>query len=157
MKTALLVVLGALVVLVAATLVERRVLRPRREAAALVIEARPLAAASNEAQWLGAESLLAQAELRHRGRRDVAELRALIAGKRAAARLRDDQILAQALAACVAALETAGLTSEAKAIRDEVGKQPHRDLHVRCMTPQLKHLQTLSPAPPLSPSVSASP
>jgi len=157
-RAALSTVLGALVVFLVATIVDRHVLQPRREATKLVAEARPLVASTNEAQWLQAESLLAQAELRQHGRADIAELRGLIVTKRLAARAKDEEILTQALNGCLGGLDKIGRVDDAKAIRAEIGKSTTRDLHVRCMRVQLEHLDVakLGPAPSVSVSASAS-
>ncbi len=150
MRNALLVGLTLLIVALIAVIFDRRVLRPRHEADALVTLARPYASSSQESAWLTAESLLAQAELRDRGRADVRDLRAVIAAGRAAQRVKDEVIIAGALDACLAAIEKAGFAAEAAKIRANTAAAK-RDLHVECMTVQLKHLDQLA-----APSVSVS-
>lgn len=136
----LLVVLALLIGLVSASLVDRHLLGPRRDAARMVAEARPLASSTNAAQWIAAESLLAKAELLHREVAGLSELRTVIADKRAAASAEDEKILVQALGGCLAAIEKVGRTAEAATLRAEIGKALTRELHVRCMRVQLENL-----------------
>jgi len=143
-RTALVVLLSLLVGGLLAVVVDRRVMRPRREADALVAAARPYASSSHESAWLTAESFLAQAELRHRDRDDVRELRAQIAAGRAVQRARDEVIVGSALESCLAALDKAGLTADVARIRAAT-TLAKRDQHVECMKTQLQHLAQLMP------------
>jgi hypothetical protein len=153
-RHALLILSAVLTAIFIATVIDRRVLAPRREADALVAGARPYASASHESAWLTAESLLAQAELRHRDRDDVRELRALIAAGRAAQRSKDDVIIASALESCLAAIEKGGFAADVARIRAATTLS-RRDQHVECMKVQLQHLNELSAHAPPATSGSA--
>lgn len=144
----LIVVTGVLI----AILVDRHVMRPRREADALVAAARPHASSSHEGSWVTAESLLAQAELRHRERADVRELSAQIAAGRAAQKQKDEVITAGAVESCLASLEKSGLLVDVARIR-ALTTLTKRDQHVECMKVQL---QNLGAQPVTPPSISAS-
>ena len=147
MRTALLVFLSLLVGGLLAVIVDRRVMRPRREADALVASARPYASSSHEGAWITAESLLAQAELRQHDRDDIRDLRALIAAGRAAQKQKDEVIIAGALESCLAALAKAGLAADVAKIRAATTLSK-RDQHVECMKLQLQHLnEIVAPAP----------
>jgi hypothetical protein len=147
LRNVLLVVATLSIALIAAILVDRSVMRPRREARVLIDAARPHASSSNEADWLRAEALLARAELLHR-HEEIGRLRAQIAAQRATSNQRDEAIRAAAFDACLHALEKAGHGAEATKLRSEVGSK--RELHVRCMQVQLQFLS-------VAPSASASP
>jgi hypothetical protein len=153
-RTALLVFLSLLVGGLLAVIVDRRVMRPRREADALVSAARPYASASHESAWLTAESLLAQAELRHRDRDDIRELRARIAAGRAGEKQKDEVITAGALESCLGAIDKAGLAADVARIRAATTLSK-RDQLVECMKVQLQHLGEIAAhAPPsAAPSV----
>lgn len=141
LRNVLLAVATISIALIGALLLDRAVLRPRREARALIDAARPHASSSNEADWLRAEALLARAELLHR-HEEIARLRAQLAAQRATSNQRDEAIRAAAADACLRGLEKAGHAAEAAKLRAETATK--RELHVRCMQVQL---QLLSVAP----------
>lgn len=144
MRNLLLVVATLSLAFVAALVVDRGVMRPRREARALVEQARPHASSSNEGDWLRAEALLARAELLHK-HEEIGKLRAQIAAQRATANTRDEVIRGAALEGCLRAIEKTRPEDAAK-LRAETTTSK-RELHVRCMQIQL---QLLSVAPSAS-------
>ena len=144
MRNLLLVVAALSLAFVAALVVDRSVMRPRREARTLVDAARPHVSSSNEGDWLRAEALLARAELLHK-HDEIARLRAQIAAQRATANTKDELIRGAALESCLRAIEKARPDDAAK-LRAETTTSK-RELHVRCMQVQL---QLLSVAPSAS-------